>query len=104
METTFVAIDVETANADRSSICQIGAVRVENGIVTDTFATLVDPETCFDPWNTQIHGITADMVQGQPAFPLVAHCFLKTGWPRRWSEQVFSCLPVASTAAGENRR
>lgn len=72
MGTTFVAIDVETANADRSSICQIGAVRVENGIVTDTFATLVDPETYFDPWNIQIHGITAAMVRGQPSFPRIA--------------------------------
>jgi DNA polymerase-3 subunit epsilon len=72
MGTTFVAIDVETANADRSSICQIGAVRVENGIVTDTFATLVDPETYFDPWNIQIHGITAAMVLGQPSFPRIA--------------------------------
>jgi DNA polymerase-3 subunit epsilon len=72
MGTTFVAIDVETANADRSSICQIGAVRVENGIVTDAFATLVDPETYFDPWNIQIHGITAAMVRGQPSFPRIA--------------------------------
>jgi DNA polymerase III subunit epsilon len=68
----FIAIDVETANADRSSICQIGAVRVENGVVTDTFATLVDPETYFDPWNIQIHGVTAAMVRGQPSFPRVA--------------------------------
>ena len=64
MGTTFVAIDVETANVDRSSICHIGAVRIENGIVADTFATLVDPETYFDQWNTQIHGITAAMVRG----------------------------------------
>lgn len=29
--TSFVAIDVETANAFMGSICQIGAVRFENG-------------------------------------------------------------------------
>lgn len=82
METAFVAIDVETANADRSSIRQIWAVCIENGAVTGTFATLVDRETCFDPWNLQIHGITAGMVQGHPAFPLVARglspCSTKT--------------------------
>lgn len=89
METAFVAIDVETANADRSSICQIGAVRIENGAVTDTFATLVDPETYFDPWNIQIHGITAGMVQGQPAFPVVA---------RGLSEFVASAVVASHTA------
>ncbi len=90
METAFVAIDVETANTDCSSICQIGAVRIENGAVTDTFAALVDPETYFDPWNIQIHGITAGMVQGQPAFPLVA---------RGLSEFVASAVVASHTAA-----
>ncbi len=84
-----MAIDVETANADRSSICQIGAVRIENGAVADTFATLVNPETYFDPWNIQIHGITAGMVQGQPAFPLVA---------RGLSEFVASAVVASHTA------
>jgi DNA polymerase-3 subunit epsilon len=72
MITRFVAIDVETANPDHSSICQIGAVRVENGVLADTLATLVDPETYFDPWNVEIHGITAATVRGQPRFPEVA--------------------------------
>ncbi len=31
----FVAIDVETANADMASICQIGLVKFENGILSD---------------------------------------------------------------------
>ncbi len=69
MEKTFVAIDVETANPDHSSICQIGAVRVENGVIGDSWITLVDPETDFDPWNIEIHGITSSMVRGQPHFP-----------------------------------
>lgn len=74
MGATFVAIDVETANPDQSSICQIGAVLVENGAVRQTWATLVDPETYFDPWNSQIHGITASMVHGRPRFlDLAAH-------------------------------
>lgn len=69
METTFVAIDVETANPDRSSICQVGAVRVENGAIRESWTTLVDPETYFDPWNIKIHGISPSMVRGQPRFP-----------------------------------
>lgn len=82
METTFVAIDVETANPDRSSICQIGVVRVENGTVGDSWTTLVDPETYFDDWNVDIHGITASMVRGQPRFPDVVPRLLEFVGPR----------------------
>jgi DNA polymerase-3 subunit epsilon len=74
MQTSFVAIDVETANPDRSSICQIGIVRVQDGAIADTWTTLVDPEAYFDSWNIEIHGITPEMVRGQPKFPdLTAH-------------------------------
>ena len=48
---TFNAIDVETANADRASICQIGIVHVQDGVVVDRWQTLVNPEDWFDPWN-----------------------------------------------------
>jgi len=65
----FVAVDVETANAQRSSVCQVGAVRVASGAITDTFKTLVNPQTYFDPFNVSIHGITAEMVAGEPTFP-----------------------------------
>ena len=52
---TFNAIDVETANADRASICQIGIVHVRDGVVVDRWQTLVNPEDWFDPWNVSIH-------------------------------------------------
>jgi DNA polymerase-3 subunit epsilon len=68
MERTFVAIDVETANPDRASICQVGLVRVEDGAIGDSWTTLIDPETYFDPWNIEVHGITPSMVGGQPRF------------------------------------
>ncbi len=66
---TFNAIDVETANADRASICQIGIVQVRDGEVRDQWKTLVDPEDWFDPWNTEIHGIDEAAVQGSPTLP-----------------------------------
>lgn len=69
MGSTFIAVDVETANPDRSSICQVGAVRVEDGTIAQAWSTLVDPETYFDAWNVEIHGITESMVRGQPRFP-----------------------------------
>lgn len=68
---TFNAIDVETANADRASICQIGIVHVIDGHVRDQWKTLIDPEDWFDPWNVGVHGIDEDMVEGSPTLPQV---------------------------------
>lgn len=64
----YVAVDVETANPDLASICQIGIAAFENGAVTETWETLVDPEDEFDPWNIEIHGITEADVEGAPTF------------------------------------
>jgi DNA polymerase III epsilon subunit-like protein len=41
---TFNAVDVETADSDRSTICQIGIAHVVNGQIDDRWSTLVDPE------------------------------------------------------------
>ena len=54
----FVAIDVETANADLASICQIGLVTIRAGDTAEKWSTLVDPEDFFDEINIDIHGIT----------------------------------------------
>jgi DNA polymerase-3 subunit epsilon len=67
----FVALDVETANADCSSICQIGIARFEDGCLAEEWSTLVNPEDYFDPFNVSIHGITEDMVVGSPVLPNV---------------------------------
>ena len=54
----FVAIDVETAQGKRWSICQIGMVKVENGLITGTYDKLVQPPgNEYFYRNTQIHGI-----------------------------------------------
>ena len=68
---TFNAIDVETANADRASICQIGVVHIVDGEIQDQWKTLIDPEDWFDPWNIEIHGIDEDTVKGSPTLPEV---------------------------------
>jgi DNA polymerase III subunit epsilon len=65
----FVAIDVETANPDLASICQIGLVRFLNGRVADNWESLVDPEDYFDCVNISIHGINESAVVGSPIFP-----------------------------------
>lgn len=68
---TFNAIDVETANADRASICQIGIVHITDGEITDQWKTLIDPEDWFDPWNVCIHGIDGEDVRNSPTIPEV---------------------------------
>lgn len=68
---TFNAIDVETANADRASICQIGIVHVDSGTIADEWQTLLDPETWFDEFNVAIHGIRQEDVTGSPKLPSV---------------------------------
>ncbi len=66
---TFNTIDVETANADRSSICQIGIVHVRNGEIIDKWQTLVNPGVWFDHFNTKIHGIKDQDVMDSPIMP-----------------------------------
>jgi DNA polymerase III subunit epsilon len=65
----FVAIDFETANSERSSVCSLGIAVVENGIITNQAYWLVKPKVFrFDPYNTYIHGITAEDVINEPEF------------------------------------
>lgn len=64
----FVAIDVETANPDMASICQIGVAKFCNGIVSQEWSSLIDPEDYFDYFNVDIHGITEEDVDGKPTF------------------------------------
>ena len=68
---TFNAIDVETANRTRASICQIGLVIVRDGTISDAISILVNPEEDFEPINTSIHGIGSRTVQGALTMPLL---------------------------------
>lgn len=64
----FVAIDVETANADMSSICALGAVEFDGITQCDERYWIVDPDDFFDPINIGIHGIDEHAVWGAPKF------------------------------------
>ncbi|WP_232238748.1 3'-5' exonuclease, partial [Paenibacillus forsythiae] len=64
----FVAIDFETANAGRASACALGLVEVKGGVIVSEQAWLINPEQRFDRRNIAIHGITPEMVAGQPTF------------------------------------
>lgn len=70
----FTAIDFETAQGYRWSICQVGLVRVENGIITQEVNVLVQPPNNYY-WNrfTDIHGIAAKDTLNSPTFAQVWH-------------------------------
>lgn len=86
---TFTALDFETANSDRTSVCSIGLARVENGRLVERIHRLINPLQPFLYWNTQIHGISAFDVRDAPAFPEV------------WEEvgRLFGDVVVAHNAA-----
>jgi DNA polymerase-3 subunit epsilon len=67
-----VAIDVETANPDMGSICQIGVASFVDGALADEWSTLIDPEDYFDDINVSMHGIEPGMVRGKPTFPQIS--------------------------------
>ena len=63
----FFALDVETANNDRGSICQIGVACVRDDNSIETWMTYVDPQV--HRWVfTYLHGISARTVEGAPTF------------------------------------
>ncbi len=66
---TFNAIDVETANADPASVCQIGIVSIRDGVVKRQLSVLVDPEAEFNDFNVRLHRIDHHAVRGSEALP-----------------------------------
>ena len=70
--TDFAAIDFETANGRRSSVCSVGIVIVRGGKVVDTFYSLIQPSpNYYTYWTTAVHGLTREDTDGQPQFPEV---------------------------------
>ena len=65
---TYAVFDVETPNANSDRMSAIGITVIENGAISETFFSLVNPETHFDPFNTRLTGISAETVRGAPNF------------------------------------
>ena len=87
-DTYFAAIDFETANNERTSVCSVGVVIVKDGEIVDKFYSLIHPEPDYYLyWNTCVHGLTREDTANAPVFsevwkqvepkitglPLVAH-------------------------------
>ena len=69
---SFAAIDFETANQYRTSVCSVGVVVVRDREIADTFYSLIRPEPeYYSYWNTQVHGITYNDTINASIFPHV---------------------------------
>lgn len=71
---SFTALDFETAQGYRWSICQVGLVKIQNGMITDELNILVKPPDNYY-WDrfTDIHGISAKDTTKAPTFDQVWH-------------------------------
>ena len=77
---TYTVFDTETTGLEPSKgdeIIQIGAARIVNNrlLRQEIFDQLVDPERPLKPESIPIHGISEDMVRGQPNIDLVLPAF-----------------------------
>lgn len=84
----FAAIDFETANGARSSVCSVGVAIVEDNKIIDQVYSLIRPyPNYYTQWTTAVHGLTPADTNEAPDFeevwevispkikdlPLVAH-------------------------------
>lgn len=74
----YTVIDIETSglSLQNAEIIDLGAVRVENGVITDRFAQLVQPNNPISFDITDLTGITNDMLEGQPSIRDALAAFL----------------------------
>lgn len=76
---TFVVFDFEATGLDIASIepIEIGAAKIKDGKVTETFTTLLDPKCHIPDEVAEKTAITDDMVRGMPTFKEVLPDFYK---------------------------
>ena len=68
----FAAIDFETANSCRESVCSVGIVIVKNKKTVETFYELIRPvPNYYCDWATEIHGLTYHDTAHADPFPVV---------------------------------
>lgn len=68
----FAAIDFETANNERTSVCSVGVVIYRDGVKVDEFYSLIKPEPeYYNYWCSKVHGLTMKDTEDAPVFPIV---------------------------------
>lgn len=78
MVNSYLAVDLETTGLDpkREKIIEIGALRVLDGQVQDTFHTLINPRRRLRSETMELTGITEEMVASAPDLEEVIGRFL----------------------------
>ena len=76
---TYVVFDLETTGFSpiKDKIIEIGAVKVENGVITDKFSTFVNPKVPIPFEITNLTSITDDMVMEAPDIETILPQFLE---------------------------
>ena len=79
LEGTYVVFDIETTgfSAVTDRIIEIGAVKVEDGKITDKFSTFVNPKRPIPFRITELTGITDEMVIGSPDIETILPQFIE---------------------------
>ena len=79
LDDTYVVFDIETTgfSAIADKIIEIGAVKVQNGQITDKFSTFVNPKRPIPFKITQLTSITDEMVMGYPGIEEILPQFLE---------------------------
>lgn len=68
----FVAVDFETATANKASACQVGIVVVKEGQIVKRISRLIrPPRNRYSPQNVSVHHITPEKTQNSPTFDIV---------------------------------
>ena len=65
----FIIFDVETPNYRCNRMSAIGITVLEDGVITNEFSSLINPETDFDAFNIRLTGIDEELVRDAPTFP-----------------------------------
>ena len=75
---TYVVFDIETTggNPERNGITEICALRYQQGAITDSFYSLVDPEIPIPPIVRRMTGINNKMVKGEPTIDVIMPKFV----------------------------
>jgi len=70
LEGPLVLVDIETTGLSfsRGRVIEVAAIRIEDGSITDSFTSLVDPQMELPPYITEITGIKGADLKGAPTF------------------------------------
>ena len=103
--TDFAAIDFETANGRRTSVCSVGIVVVRGGVVVDSFYSLVRPRpNYYSEFTTAVHGLTYHDTIEAPDFaevwPGSKGC---RSWPTTRPSTRAACAPCSNFTAFRGR-